>query len=700
MAFVYRSTSRNKFLDMNPIPLGPGEYDPEISKTEGRLIHQKNMKYTKVLKKSQSPQIIPFNSTSQRSPIMKYDYYMPGPGTYTLFNKSINKNKNNFSSLSAEKEKEIADIFYNNTPYSEFKGFLSSEKRFSTDIKNISDEYVSPGPGSYNLILHYNSNNNKIENKFLKEKYAPHKGKIYTLPGNLEQKITSIPDKTKGKFKIIKGILTEIKSNQNEKELKKNLGPGKYNIYPKWETTSVMWSKGLKKEEKSKINESKIQKELEQNSTMFNTENYSEKMHNFNTSTVSSTFNNNNSKSKNMSSQLTKTMNINTSNNKVKNISNINGWNTATNLGYKNNSQLNQLSPKPQVEGLIRNKIFHNFFQNKQKHHSETLSKQNYKNNLILDIEYPIPPGPGFYDQKIISKHKNFAYTAQNFGSNSPKFKEIKTETNILGPGTYFKEKNKYEPKIKTVLHIKLPEKINTKKEKSVYIENIINKNKEKKLGPGEYNIKTEYIKKEISNNKSFGSSVERFHEKEITPNKKSKKDTNIKHNNNDVKNYINQSKLEENIKSLNLNKKIKNLIKLEKIKKKEKLHRAPYIYKPIPCVGTYSPEITKSIYYEVFSKLNPYRNTVAPFNMINTRFSQIKNPRLGKKETPGPADYEVLPAFKALNLDKRKYNIFGQNEQRESIIKNAKVPGPGLYNLNKPNEWNIKSYNVLFINK
>ena len=80
-----------------------------------------------------------------------------------------------------------------------------------------------------------------------------------------------------------------------------------------------MWSKSLKKEEKSKINESKIQKELEQNSTMFTTENYSEKMHNFNTSTVSSTFNNNNSKSKNMSSQLTKTMNINTSNNKVKN---------------------------------------------------------------------------------------------------------------------------------------------------------------------------------------------------------------------------------------------------------------------------------------------------------------------------------------------------------------------------------------------
>jgi len=697
MAFVYRSTSRNKFLDMNPIPLGPGEYDPELSKTEGRLIHEKNLKYTKVLKKSQRPNIIPFNSTSQRSSIMKYDYYMPGPGTYTLFNKSKNNNKNNLSSFSTEKEKEIADIFSNNTPYSEFKGFLSSEKRFSTEIKNISDEYISPGPGSYNLISHYNTNNNKTENKFMKEKYAPHKGKIYTLPGNLEQKITSIPDKTKGKFKIIKGILTEIKNNQNEKELKQNLGPGKYNLYPKWETTSVMWSKSLKKEEKSKINESKIQKELEQNSTMFNTENYSEKMHNFNTSTVSSTFNNNNSKSKNMSSQLTKTMNINinTSNNKTKNI-NINGWNTATNLNYKNNSQFNQSNPKPQVEGLIRNKIFHSFFQNKQKHHTETLSKQNYKNNLILDMEYPTTPGPGFYEQNLKPKHTNFAYTAQNFGSNSPKFKDIKTETNILGPGTYFKEKNKFEPKIKNVLHIKLPEKQNTKKEKSVYIENIIKKNKEKQIGPGEYNIKSEYIKKEISNNKSFGSSVERFHGKEISSNKKSKKDS----NDNNVKNYINQLKLEESIKSLHLNKKIKYLSKLEKIKKKEKLHRQPYIYKPIPCVGTYSPEITKSIYYEVFSKLNPYRNTVAPFNVINTRFSQIKNPRLEKKETPGPADYEVLTAFKALNLDKRKYNIFGQNEQRESVIKNPKVPGPGLYDLNKPNEWNIKSYNVLFINK
>ena len=107
---------------------------------------------------------------------------------------------------------------------------------------------------------------------------------------------------------------------------------------------------------------------------MFNTETYSEKMHNFNASTISSNFKENFSKSKNNSSQLTKTMNINnTSNNKVNNI-NISGWNTATNLNYKNNSLIIQ-GGKPQTEGLIRNKIFHNFLKKKEELHSETLYK-------------------------------------------------------------------------------------------------------------------------------------------------------------------------------------------------------------------------------------------------------------------------------------------------------------------------------------
>ena len=328
----------------------------------------------------------------------------------------------------------------------------------------------------------------------------------------------------------------------------------------------------------------------------------------------------------------------------------------------------------------------------KEELHTETVYNHNFKNNLMLDIEYTNPPGPGFYNQDIIPKHTDFSSTAQNFGSNSPKFANIKSGQNVLGPGEYFKERNKYEPKFKTLVHIKFPETQKIKKENSVYTSNLIKKNKEKHPGVGQYNLEGDLIKKQISNNKSFGSSVERFQGKEI----KIKNDK----NRNNIKVYINQFITQENLKSIHRDNKIKYLNKMEKAKKKEKLKRQRYVNKPVPSVGTYSPEVTSTIYYNVFSKLNPYRNTVAPFNMINTRFSQTKNPRLEKKESPGPADYEVLPAFKALNKEKRKYNIFGQNNQRESIVKNEYVPGPGLYNLDSRDFWNIKSYNALFINK
>lgn len=653
MAFVYRSTTRN-FLDLKPLSLGPGEYNSEISKTQGRLLHQNNLKYSKIIKNQKNPPIIPFNTTSQRSQINKYDTYMPGPGSYTLYNNKHNISNNLNNSLSLEKD--IIDIISINSPISTKKGFLSSEKR----LKNLSNtENISPGPGSYEIKSEFNKTNN---NKNKRKKIC--KEKIFLST----EKIASIPDKTKGQFKIIKGILTEIKNKDNDNNGDINdLGPGKYNLFQKWEIPGIIWDKGYKKEEKSKLNESKIQKELEQNSTMFNTENYSEKfekMRNLNNSTISSSF-----KSK-----------INN------NISNA--WNTTSNLNYKNTSS--SLTNNNSSQGLIRNKIFHDFLINKKNHYLETVSKNNYKNNLMLDLEYSTSPGPGFYDQNLIPRHVNFSSTVQNFGSNSPKNYILKNKGNdILGPGAYFKDKNKYEKKFKNSVHLTFPEKQKIKIENSVYVENLIKKNKEKHPGVGEYDLETDIIKKNISNNKSFGSNVERFNKEE--------KNNSTKKDENNIKVYINRNNEDYMIKEFHRKKKIKYLKQLEKIKKKEKLNRKKYVTKNIPSVGTYSPEITSSIYYNVLSKMNPYRNSVAPFNMVNTRFNQIKNPRIKKLETPGPADYNVLKAFNAINTDKRKYNIFGQNEQRQIIVKN--IPGPGLYNLDKPDYWNIKSFNVLFIN-
>ena len=49
MAFVYRS-SRENISERNKISLGPGEYDEEFSKTQGRLLHKNNIKYSTMIK--------------------------------------------------------------------------------------------------------------------------------------------------------------------------------------------------------------------------------------------------------------------------------------------------------------------------------------------------------------------------------------------------------------------------------------------------------------------------------------------------------------------------------------------------------------------------------------------------------------------------------------------------------------------------
>ena len=43
-------------------------------------------------------------------------------------------------------------------------------------------------------------------------------------------------------------------------------------------------------------------------------------------------------------------------------------------------------------------------------------------------------------------------------------------------------------------------------------------------------------------------------------------------------------------------------LKKVEKIKNKEKKKRLKYIKKKMPSVGTYSPEVTSTIYYQILS--------------------------------------------------------------------------------------------------
>ena len=70
---------------------------------------------------------------------------------------------------------------------------------------------------------------------------------------------------------LIYGIycMKAFKAKKSEEELKFKkekynegiVGPGKYNLFANWNTPGIVWDKGYKKENKSKINESEIQKE-------------------------------------------------------------------------------------------------------------------------------------------------------------------------------------------------------------------------------------------------------------------------------------------------------------------------------------------------------------------------------------------------------------------------------------------------------
>lgn len=823
MAFVVRSERKLRLnsFDKLGITVGPGEYDEGLSKIQARLLRTNHMKFSTVMKTNEPKKEIPFNSTSTRNDLFETNNF-PGPGAYlakntfgsltsNFNNTSTNNNNNSINkpSLSIIIQQEGMPTIGLNLGKPNPKGFLSGEARFNKT--SISNE-MFPGPGAYNLKSVFTEGGLQgVQGGggVPKNRIGLENGRICKIPGSPGSNgmvVTTIPDKKKGEFKVIDGHLTEIKKQEINGD---PLGPGKYNLFPKWESNIVGWDKGIKKENKNEIDENNIKEELENKSKNLNNLTYIDKMKSFNSRTDSFSFNNYNqndksfNKSKFLSTAMTcSTNNFNTNfnnynisiteNNLSKsNTNNINN-NTSSNItnnistntpNYfinkstrtfkscnrikknkpQNNKIINPNNDKPikkhknltneskyihtSSEKLIntnsrpRDRIFHNFLKGRDILHEKNMLKLQGETNVLLEHEYKDSPGPGFYTGNINNgSSKNLSTSTQtdkknlkqNFGSNSPKFFELKTENNILGPGAYFREKNKYEPKFETKIHFKFPEPIKVEdnnnsynynnngtsniKDIPVFLKELKKKNKENHPGPGQYELEGNLIKKEISKVNSFGSNVERFNyskscdknedneenqkESPIKNNKKKNKLDNIyEYNNYKTINNTTQTILREEF--LKHGKNEINKKKLEYIKEEQAKKRQKYIEKISPPVGSYSPEIISSISYGVLSKLNPYRNKVAPFNIIGSRFFDKKIKKFTKtdEEIPGPADYDVQEAFNALNLDKKKYKVFGQNKQRENNIKNAEVPGPGDYNLDNPGVWNKKTYNILFIN-
>ena len=635
MAFVTRSERKLNISTNNSTDIGPGEYENDEIKQEARLLHKISNKFSRISKNNNLKIIVPFNSTGERINFIKTDD-TPGPGTYTS-NCSFEKNKNENDAYSNEKEIILVEENGILIPKlnKELKGFLSSEKRFSDSKSN--NNYENIGPGSYDLVKTFNKPKNH-NNRYGKVEL----GRAFKSSGNSEICIPTIPDRNRGEFKIENGHIKETKKSNDGYEL----GPGQYNIFSKWANNALDWKIGLKKENKSKIHKNEIINSLSKNNSM--------------------------------DPKIS-----NTSMSKI-------------NKSLTNNISQNNLPEENQNN--IRNIIFNKFLKYRQNLHLNSVNKLKAYNDIILDVKYKDTPGPGSYDSKILKGQINLLKTnkSQNFGSNSPKFFKIQTEDGLIGPGSYFLEKNKYEPKFESLIHIKKYDKKNVENNKNigVFMNNFRNNNTERHPGPGQYDLEKDFIKKETSNVQSFGTLSERFKIVKSLDSKRNKDQNKLYDQYN---NYNIDYKFEDKIK-YKIDSKYLELKRKEEEKEKKK--REKYMMsKQKPSVGTYSPELMTSLSYNVFSKINPYRNKVAPFNIMNARFENLpKSLKNYKVNVPGPGKYEVVDAYNALNNSKKNYNVFEIDSQRKEHY--TDIIGPGLYESNSPNSWNKKTFNILFMEK
>ena len=659
MAFVIRSNRVMTFTN-NDSGIGPGQYFDE-NNTDNysnniSIDRINNSTYNSILSKKKNLHYeVPFNTTSLRAPIYNTDD-VPGPGAYGPSTTETFNINNNIENL-----KTVSSYYTNNlTSNSENKGFLTSSKRFDFDKfkfnNNNNNEFSTPvtyyNDNIYNNTISSNNNNN---NFFDKKKL-----KKINYKSLSNERVCSIPAKENFGYNINKNgdVIMAKDPDENIKlsGLKENsAGPGQYNL-------NLSWNKGqIKYKPEKKINK---QKEI-----------------------INELQNNNNNISETTLTTYTEKMKINQSS---LNNSNIKIEDEKKNNNNKNNNNNNN-NP--------RNKIFHDFLERKNKNHKKNIELNDKNIISITQKKYIDSPGPGFYEKDYREINKNqFKHSSnlQNFGSSSPKKSEFLNANinNTVGPGEYFKEKNKYE---KNNNNNNIFYNINNNNNKyinnfnnidpkdvGVLMSNLRKNNVNKILGPGQYNISRNFIKKNFSNLHQFNSTNPRFKEKKIEPKIQYKKEENNK------KYLIQATNPKVIIKNETEEEKFISYVKKNINKDNNK--------NSIPAVGTYNPGIAYSIEYQNSKKMNPHQSFIAPFNTINNRFGYTKN------EIIGPGNYNYDVAFNKLKATNRQFKIFGEDEERfknsfgEKMLKNN--PGPGNYNISNSFDWNKKTFNVLFKSK
>ena len=312
--------------------------------------------------------------------------------------------------------------------------------------------------------------------------------------------------------------------------------------------------------------------------------------------------------------------------------------------------------------------------------------KLNTEKDLIFDAD----PGPGYYcpdqsesfyktqtgENNDINNHK-----IKCFQSTSPRFNMKYSKLDEKrGPGYYF---GKTKPDKVKKLKQKKGHFIDANKElieNSVY--KITNVKEDFKIpGPGTYeNIRTFFpIKGHYTTNNKFGITSERFKDSNADipgPGYYNTYHSLPKFNSNKTNNKNNKT-LFTNYKT-----DLMNVNEMNKITK-DKFN--------VPPIGTYNPYIVTTIDYKNRSRINTFTDkTVVGFG------SQTKK---GTFEPKSNNKY-LGPGIYYRNKEKIvKQNLvpFNQNMKRFDYNEKNKNPGPGTYDISSYEEWNKKSYNILF---
>ena len=707
MAIVIRTKRDFDFIPKINSKLGPGEYEKEfINKKTYNQFHNS----------------IPFNSSKERmvDDQNKSDSNL-GPGYYyqenhnSFIKKSFSKNN-----LEDIKEQKLYDMSLFNLINKEKYEKLNEIKGLNIDKENSSQV----------------KNSSKIIN--IKNKFKSQKKSIKLIPTTLtKNRLTSIPSKQYylGYYFDENGISslvdTSIEKNKYIINNKTNNIKDNHNK----NNNSLNWSKINKNDiilcpylNKNKIKKILLKKNI-LNHPKKKANNLNDDTNKSNNCEIlisnSSTNNTTNYKLNKLARFSDKSSKIIFSNKYLNSMDSFfyNNSNKINNSTYENISFYNNKTSTPKV---IQNKIKGNYYKlmpkainHKIKADDKKFEIKNINNLSDSDIQDIVcntflssEPGPGYYSNKsIFDKYQlirkdNKKY---NFGTNEKRKLNIvnSTTSNNLGPGSYFKIDNIKKLNKTTLSPFNRKEKIITKNYSKKVLDSpkmfsIFSKTEiSPEIGPGKYEFKSQFNKTQKS---SSGPHQIKFFDimKKIKPGPGEYLP---------LSDWENKNKKEPSKKKLTKFLKIKN--KLKKIYKKKEKGRHGFIPESDnPEVGIYNPQLINSIGYNIIfnSKLS---NLYAPFC---TSEDKLKHKNNSTPENVGPGSYIINNSdisfnnYKSIKINdnnKSKLNIVIKDiEKRERIKllyneykqKMKNNIGPGTYENPKYNDWNKKSFNILYI--